>query len=336
MNAVNSLFGSVSFGSDAKQELLIDIGSTNTRIIIGSKLVFFEPTCLAIHKHTGSVIAVGEKAHKLLGKTPKSVEISFPVSYGSVSNTKHFELFLSAILLELLPKNKFNRFIFGLRGKVSVPTSVSPAKKKLLSNCLKRVGFTKFEFIESSKAISKSVFNSKKVVEDICIIDIGGQSTEIAVLSMGEIISTKSFKWGGIQLSEALQRIVREKHHCVVGWHIAEAAKLQIGSVEKGKDKFAIRGKDLITQASKTILVSSNEVKEDFSKSLYELLDGVKNFLSLLPSETVISVLENGIFVTGGGSKLKGIDTLITQNLKCEVLLSRNPQKDTINGLSKL
>lgn len=316
------------------KELSIDIGSANTRIFSDNQEIFSEPTCLVYHKDSDSVVAVGNKALMLLGKTPSSIEIGFPVQQGSIFNTKYFELFLLAVLNKVMPKNKLKRIIFGMNGKFSVMSSLSPAKKRLLQNLLKKVGFSKIKLVDSSYAAALSICNGDKtLLNNFCVIDIGAQKTEIAVFSMDELVRSRSFKWGGIKLTEALQKIVRSEHQCVVGWHLAEEAKKQVGTLGSEKNKFALHGKDLISQASKTIVFSSDDVRVEFIKLFNELLDDIQSFISTLPSETAVSILDRGIFMTGGGSMLSGIDSVIRKRLKCDVFISDNPKRDVINGL---
>lgn len=317
-----------------RDELALDIGSANTKIFLNNKEIFFEPTCIAYHKGSDSVVSVGQKALMLLGKAPSSIEVVFPVQHGSLSNTKYFELYLTTVLNLISTESKFGKMIFGFRGKVAVMSSLSPSKRRLLLSILKKIGFSKIELVDASYAAAVSASGGNKTHSgNICIIDIGAQKTEIAVFSLGELIASKHYKWGGIQLTESLQKISRSEHKCVVGWHLAEEAKKQIGTLENTRSKYVIRGKDLVTQSSKTITINSEDVRAEFNKLFDNLLDNLQNFISTLPSETAISILDRGIFVTGGTSLLKGIDKAIIERLKCDVFLSNNPQLDVINGL---
>lgn len=318
------------------QPLLIDLGSSYTRIYIGKKEVFNQPTCLAVHINSESVIAFGDKALKLLGKTPQSVEINFPMLQGEIAHTRYLELYLSAVLNDVLPDMRLQRYLFGVYAKVGIPNSLSPAKKSLLAQVLKNIGFVKVDFVGSGYAVAKNISKNADKLRDICVLDIGAQKAEISIFSLGELIYSQSYRWGGIFLTENLQRIVRNKHHCVVGWHVAEEAKKEIGGFVTSKEKLAIRGKDLVTQASKTALVDANDVKVEFTKSLDELLDNIQQFIALLPSEVAISVLDKGIYITGGTSQLRGIDLAVIEKFKCDVFISTQPEKDVIIGLQNI
>lgn len=318
------------------QPLLIDLGSSYTRIYIGKKEIFNQATCLAVHTNTESVVAYGNKALELLGKAPNSVEINFPILNGEVSHSKYLELFLTVVLNEVLPDLGMKKNLFGLQAKVAVPNSLSPAKKTLLEQVLKSVGFNKIEFIGSSYVVAKNISKNDKNLRDICVLDIGAQKAEISIFSLGELIYSKSYRWGGIYLTEQLQKIIRNKHNCVVGWHVAQSAKKEIGSVVVSKEKLAIRGKDLVTQASKTIIIDSNDVRVEFAKLLDELLDNIQQFIALLPSEVAISVLDKGIYLTGGTSQLQGIDQAVIEKFKCDVLVSTKPENDVIVGLQNI
>lgn len=324
------------FGMEKIEPLLIDLGSSYTRISLGNKEVFNQETCVAVHKNTESVISFGEKALRLLGKTPRSVEISFPVLNGEVAHPKYLELFLNSVLNEIFPEKKLHRYLFGLQAKVAVPNSLSPAKKTLLNQVFKNTGFSKVELIGSGYLVAKNISKNDNKLRDICVLDLGAQKAEISIFSLGELIYAQSYRWGGVFLTECLQKIIRTKHQCVVGWHIAEEAKKEIGSVVATKEKLAIRGKDLATQASKTVIVDSNDVKVEFSKMLDELLDNIQQFISLLPSEVAVSVLDKGIYITGGTSQLRGIDQAVIEKFKCDVLISTKPDRDVITGLQNL
>ncbi len=317
------------------EPILIDLGSSYTRISIGDKEVFNQPTCLAIHTGTQSIVTFGDKALRLLGKAPNLVEINFPVQNGVIAHTKYLELFLSAAIEEIFPSAQIQRYLFGIRAKVAIPAATSPAKRELLTKVLKNVGFSSITLVESSSVIVQNLVQKDAHMKDICILDIGSLKTEISIFSSGEIISSKLFKWGGVNLTECLQKIVRNKHKCVVGWHVAEATKKEIGTVLNSKEKVAIQGKDLVTQASKTIIVDAGDVKKDFVEQIDELLDYIQQFFALLPSEIAISVLQKGIYITGGTSQLEGIDEVFIDRFKCDVLISKNPNSDISIGLQK-
>ncbi len=318
------------------EPLLIDLGSSYTRVYSGDSEIFNEATCLAVHTNTQSVVAIGNKALNLLGKTPQSIEVNFPVLHGVIAHPKYLEYYLTAVLKAALPDTQFQRYLLGITTKIAVPSSVSPAKKTLLQQVLKAVGFTKIDFVKSGYAVAKNISQNDTKLKDICVLDIGAYKSEISIFSLGELIYSQSYRLGGIYFTESLQKIVRSKHHCVVGWHVAEAAKKEIGSVTTSKEKVAIRGKDLMTQASKTVILDASDIKTEFSKLLDELLDNIQQFISLLPSEVAVSVLDKGIYLTGGGSQLMGIDQALIEKFKCDVLVSTSPEKDVIIGLQKI
>lgn len=319
----------------SRKPLYIDLGSANTRVFSGDAQVFNEATCIAVHRSTSSIVAFGNKALKLLGKNPNTIEVSFPIQQGSVSDTRYLELYLTAVLDTIFPDINFKRFLFGLSLKIAIPSVLAPAKQKLLHRILKRVGFTQIEFVSSGYAIARNSIGEQLLTKDICILDIGAQKTEISVFSLGELIHAQLFNWGGVMMTETLQNVVRQKHSCILGWHLAETAKLDLGTLESNKSKLAVRGKDIISQSAKTILISASEVQHEFLNQVEELCDQIQQFIALLPSEIAISVLEKGIYLTGGVSQLKGIDSVLIERFKCDVLLSTNPQLDVVQGLKK-
>lgn len=333
MNVIGSLKSVLSSGFTSQEPVLIDLGSSNTRIYHNEKKVFDEPTCLAVHTSSQSVVAVGMKALKLLGKAPKSVKISFPIQHGAVAHTRYLEFFLSSVIGSILPDKAISKYLFGVSARIAVPASVSPAKKALLKQILKNAGFVNIQFVHSGFAVAKNCIAQDSDLKDICVVDLGAQKTEVSVFSLGELVHSELYGWGGIDLTETLQRVVRTKHHCVVGWHVAEAAKKQVGSLVASQEKLAIQGKDLVSQASKTVILDASDLKGEFTKELDELLDRIQQFIALLPSEIAVSVLSKGIYITGGTSQLQGIDQLFMKRFKCDVLVSSNPELDVAIGL---
>jgi len=306
-----------------RPKLLFDVGSANTRVYLDEKLVFSEATCIAYHQRSKSVVAIGNKALSLLGKTPSSIKLGFPIQNGSIANTKLFELFMQVVVERVLFGYKLQRMVLGLSGNFLVMDSLSPAKKNLLLKSLKSLGFLKVELKSTPYLLASENYGEDiKKLDGVCIIDIGAQKTEISVFALNELVATTSFKWGGIKFTEVLQQKVRTKYQCVVSWHLAEEAKKQVGSLLKVKQKFALRGKDLITQGSKTVILSADDLYADYSLLLDDLLVNIQEFFATLPSEIAILILEKGVFLVGEGSRLKGIDTAIRDRLKCDVFLT--------------
>lgn len=325
MNVLNSIQSGLSDSFSRSEPVFIDLGSSKTRIYVGSKLLFSQATCIAVHTSSDSVVAYGDTALRLLGKTPKAVSVCFPVQNGSISHSRYLGLFVSAVVTQVFKTSKIQRYIFGMHAVVGVPTGLSPAKKNLLEVALRSAGFTKV------------TFKSIGLLFDVegCVIDLGAQKTEVSVVSQQEVIETKLIKWGGIDLTELLQKVVREKYHCVLGWHVAEKTKLEVGTLLTTKNKVAIQGKDLSTQSSKTVIVKSSDIQESFSLQVSEILDQVQYVFSLLPSEIIIDILQKGIYLTGGTSQLEGLNTAFMERFHCEVIVSKRPQADVSIGLQR-
>ncbi len=303
-------------------ELVFNIGSANTTVYFNDKLVFSEPSCVAYHQEIKAVVAIGHKSLALLGKTPKSVKIGFPVQNGEVADTQLFELFIQAVLDRVLVGYSWQRIVFGLKGQFLIMDSLSPAKKSLLQSILRSLGFLKVKFVSAPYSLALSGYGDNfKKLAGACIVDIGAQKTEISVFALNELVASTVFKWGGIKFTEVLQQKIRSKYQCVVSWHLAEEAKRQVSSLLKTKRKFALRGKDLVTQASKTVIISNSDLSKEYHILVDELIINIQEFLATLPSEIAILVLEKGIFLVGEGSNLKGLDSMIRDSLKCDVFL---------------
>jgi rod shape-determining protein MreB and related proteins len=339
------LFGSWQqrLGQLTGDQLFIDPGSSFTRIYWGKKLVFNESTCLAIHRPTQSVVAIGNKASSLLGKSAKQIQVSFPIQAGTIASPSDFALFLRTILSQTFPNFSLQRLLFGAPSVWALPGELSPVNRELFDRTIKEAGLGRVVTHKQVAAAANALSGSDEE-DSFLIVNLGGQKIECAVFSSGELVHIRSFIWGGVQLTEAIQRLVRSEHSCALGWQVAEQAKKQLGVLhlpslplaKRKERKASLRGKDLITQASKTIIVSSGLFQDEWQRSANELLDLLQHFLSEVPTDLVTGTLERGVYLTGGSSYLEGWGEFLGEQLQCQVHLSPQPELDVIRGLVKL
>jgi rod shape-determining protein MreB and related proteins len=327
--------------------LYLDPGSSYTRVYLGKKLVINEPTCLAIHRPTQSVVAVGAKAAALLGKSAKKISVSFPIQAGAIADTQDFSLFLNTILERVFPDFSLRHYLLGIPSSWALPGELSPVKRGLFDQSIRSVnmaGYVPHKQVAAAAASLNERTKESASEESFFLVSVGGQKTECAVFSAGELVHIRTFIWGGVKLTETIQRLVRAEHSCALGWHAAEQAKKQMGVLQlpslplaKRKErKASLRGKDLITQASKTIIVSSGLFQEEWQRGASELLDLIQQFLSEVPTDLVTSSLERGLYLTGGSSYLEGWSDFLGEQLQCPVHLSPQPELDVVRGLVKL
>ncbi|GEM_PF-805800 len=340
MNKFGAFIGGlVSSGETIDDQLFIDAGSSNTRIYLGERLVYSEPTCVAVHRPSDTVVAIGTKAQKLLGKVGENMAVSFPVQHGVVANPAHMEIFLSTVLKRIMTDFSLKRTILGMKTWYAMPVSASPLEKQFMREILSSVGFAKINLLPGIEAAFRSVVEKSSSTQSYFVFNLGGQLAEIGIFSANNFVTGKAIKWGGVQFTEAIQEIIRHEHECAIGWHIAEQTKFDIARVlgersgSKSKTKATVRGKDVIKQISKTVVVSADIFDVSFNELMEELFSSLETFLSELPSELVTNALDQGIYLTGAASQLDGLGEALAEKLQSTVNYSQQPGTDTVKGM---
>lgn len=321
------------------ETVIVDLGSSYTRVVVGDTLLFNEPTCIAFHKQSGAVISIGEQAQRLLGKTPQSVMVLFPVLEGNIADDEATILFLRAVLQKVSAKQSLVRQITGLKGKIGMMPSISPVQQTVFQTVLRQSGFGKCHYFSQSNVLLEQM--SATIGDTVTILDIGGQKTACSVFTGGTLVRSTTFPLGGVQITEAIQEYLRREHESLLGWHSAEQIKKEVeihpNKVLKQKEsKIQIRAKDIVSQKSKLITLSSSAFQEPLIQILHEISEQIELFLGQLPTELVTSILDTGIFLTGGTAQLKGIVPVIAEQLHTNIFLSKTPQLDCILGLQSI
>lgn len=324
----------------ATQDILFDVGSSNTRIAIGGSVVFNEPTCIAVHTQSDAVIAIGYKAAALLGKTPSSISVVFPIKAGRVSSEVYATRFMEAVLQSVVQSNLISA-VLGFSAKVVVPAKLSPVEMSVWERTIRSVGVSRLSLVSNAQALYAAIAGPKALTHSVCVIDLGGQKTDFAVLSAGEVVAAQTYKTGGVECTEMIQDYLRMNELFIVGWQSAEECKKEVGQVsceeKKVKDKkLAVRGKDAHYHVAKTVIVTSSMFQESLCAYADTLLKQLKQFFSLVPPELAAGALERGIYFTGAGSQLKGLDAHLQDNLKTEFIMLPEPGLSSIKGLIAL
>lgn len=329
----------ISFDSLLKRKtILFDIGSSNTRVCIDGKVAFSEPTCIAIHTKTQAVLAIGTKAVSLLGKTPKNIIVVFPIKSGVVASEVYVHLFLDTVLQQLAVLDVVSS-LFGLKGIAAVPSDLSPVNITTWKKVFQKANVQEISCIEIAKALYTHIAGPKALTHSICIVDVGGQKTDISVLSAGEIVVARTYALGGVDCTEIVQDTLYEKESFVLGWQSAEKAKKEMIHITNKKIKektLVLRGKDAHHHVAKTIQVKSSLFEKEMEFFAQTLVENIRHFFSLVPPELAASTLERGIYISGGGAVLQGLKEYIETELKTEIVLVSEPQQAGIKGLMAL
>ena len=340
MSRVTDALQSVTSLSAVQMPLFFDCGSTVTRVFFNGTVVLEEPTCVALHSQTGAVVAMGKKAESLLGKVSDRFQVVFPVQYGEVTNPDTLIAFLNAVTDQVVTARAAKTL--GVPVVVAVPTNTSPVQKTIYAETFKKAGFRSVRLVSQAQALLFELGGEGKN-ESFCYFSLGGQKSECAIFTLDEMIQSTTFRTGGVQLTEIVQREVRLEYNLEISWHVAESIKREVctlasfvpGGKRIGGTKIAVRGKDVTTQAGKTVVVSSTDFSEAFGQVVEELLDELQFFFSTVPAHLVAASLESGIFITGGLSQMPGVKELLESTFSAPVELSSNPSLDVVKGVVK-
>jgi rod shape-determining protein MreB len=313
------------------KDIGIDLGTANVLINIqGSGIVLNEPSVVAIDTQTGRVLAVGSEAYKMVGRTPNNIRAVRPLKDGVIADFDMTEQMLSYFIKKLNVK--------GLMSKPNIliccPTNTTDIERKAIRQAAEKSGGNKV-YLESEPKVA-AVGAGLDIFQPFgsMIIDIGGGTSDIAVLSLGDIVESSSLRVAGDRLNVDIANYVRKKHSLQIGEHTAEKIKIEIGTVVKGhrQAEMNVRGRDVVTGLPKTITLTSDEVQEAIKDTLDAIVIACKDVLSKTPPELASDIIDRGVVVTGGGALLDGIDIMLSEELQVPVVVAETPLDDVAVG----
>ncbi len=314
-----------------RQQLAIDLGTSNIRISVPQKgLSINEPAVVAINKNTNKIMAIGEEARDMLGKTPEDVIAAKPLKNGVIANYRITE----AIIKYYTDKTLHNIRIFGPEIMTSVPAGVTSTERKAVIDAVKSIGTNNVFIIKSPLAAALGAGIAIAEPHGNMILDIGGGTSETAVISLGNIVSQNSIRTGGDAMDNAIIDYVRKKYNLSIGKKTAEKIKLEIGSIIPmiKEEEIEISGSNTITELPEIITISSTDVVEALKSPMKEIINSVKSVLQQTPPELSADVIDRGIILTGNGSRLRGIDELLSKVTGVPVHLAEEPEFCVIKG----
>lgn len=315
----------------------IDLGTTNTIICIQEKgIIINEPSIVAVNNRFDQIIAVGEDARKMLGKTPQFISITKPLISGIISDFEVTEKMLKYFI------DKIQRESFNLSARpmvvIGIPLDVTEVEKKAVEDAALGAGAGQVYLVEEVMA---AAIGARLPIQDpsgSMIINLGGGKTEIAVTSLNGIVTWKALDVAGETLNKNIIHYARDHFNLLIGEKIAENIKLTIGSAHQMGESASIemRGRDLLTGLPKEIIVDDYQIRESMKSSIISIVDSIKAALENTPPELVADIYERGVVLAGGGSLLKGIDQEIAANIEIPVRIADDPQTCTIRGINIL
>jgi rod shape-determining protein MreB len=312
----------------------IDLGTANTLVYIKKKgIVINEPSVVAINQKTGKVLAIGENAKKMVGKTPAHIVAIRPLIDGVISDFEVTEQMLK-FFIDKVHKKGFFSLLSRPRIVIGIPSSVTEVERKAVRDAAISAGAKEVYLIEEPMAAAIGARLPIQEAAGNMIVDIGGGTTDIAVISLGGIVVSKSLKIAGDEMNEGIIQYAREQFNILLGERTAESVKISIGSAcDIGEElETQIRGRDLVTGLPREATVTGEQIREALRKSVKVIVDSTRATVEETPPELVADIMHRGIILTGGGSLLKGLDKIISQETKMPVKITEDPLTTVVRG----
>ncbi|MBI2338283.1 rod shape-determining protein [Candidatus Daviesbacteria bacterium] len=336
------MFGSIwQFFS---HDIGIDLGTVNTLVLVkGKGIVIREPTVVALHKKTRQVLAIGTEAKRMLGRTPAAIEAVRPLRDGVISDFDTTEAMLRYFIHKV--HESPGKGIFSLpkipkpRVVVGIPSGVTEVERRAVQDACISAGAREAYLIEEPMA---AAIGAKLPVEDpegVMVVDIGGGTTEIAVISLGGMVINKSLRIAGDELDEEIINYMRTRYGMLIGERTAEEVKIEIGSAfPVGKDDMVtvIRGRDLSNGLPKSLKVTAAEIREALTPIVSQMITAIAEILEETPPELLTDIVERGIYLAGGGALLRGLDKRIAEETKLPVYVADDPLTTVVRGCGEV
>lgn len=316
------------------KEIGIDLGTANTLVFLkGKGIVKREPSVVAVDTKNDTVLAVGNQAKNMIGRTPGSIVAVRPLKDGVIAD---FDV-TAAMLKYFISKTARSIFFSKPRMVICMPSGVTAVEKKAVEDVAKQAGGGIIELIEEPMAAA--IGAGMPVCEAVgnMIVDIGGGTSEVAVISLGDIVTSKSERVAGDRMDEAIISYIRRKYNLLIGERTAENLKIKIGSAVpyENESEMVVKGRNLLDGFPKDIEISSKEVREALHDPLQRIVEAVKCTLENTPPELSADIIDKGIVLSGGGALLRGIDTLISESTNMPVYIAENPLECVAQGAGK-
>lgn len=313
------------------KDIGIDLGTANVCVYVkGKGIVLNEPSVVAIDNQTKKVLAVGDEARRMVGRTPGNIVAIRPLRDGVIADFEITEAMLRHFLTKIGGKSLFTR----PRILICCPTNITSVEQKAIREAAERSGGAREVYIEEEPKVA-AVGAGMEIFQPSgnMVVDIGGGTTDVAVLSMGDIVTASSIKIAGDKFDMAIMRYIKNKYKLLIGERTAEDIKVQIGTVYGGRqDEMDIRGRDMVSGLPQTITICSEEVQDALAESVGSIVQASKNVLERTPPELSADIIDKGVFLTGGGALIHGLDQLLADELKVPVLVADDPMMCVAKG----
>lgn len=314
------------------KDIGIDLGTSNIRIHIkGRGVVITEPSVVAINQITGEVLAVGNQAKEMIGRTPDNIVALKPLKDGVIADFESTRALIQNLISRVVQKSLFYR----PRIVVSIPSEITDVEERAVEGVVYKSGAKEVYLMEEVMAAAIGSGIKVEKPEGSMIVDLGGGTSEMAVLSLGGIVVSNAIKVAGERLDKDIVEYIKRNFNVIIGEGEAEEVKKQIGAATSAmtEDRMNVKGRNLISGLPETITVTTQDINEAMKDSLNEIIRVLKLTLEQTPPELASDIMENGIVLSGGLSKLKNIDMLINEETGMPVFIAENPDKCVIKGV---
>ncbi|MHB8835856.1 MAG: rod shape-determining protein [Candidatus Methylomirabilia bacterium] len=316
-------------------DLSIDLGTANTLVYQkGKGIVMDEPSVVAVHKDTNRVLAVGKEAKNMLGRTPGSIVAIRPMRDGVIAN---FEI-TEAMLRYFIQKVHNRKTLVRPRIVISVPSGITQVEKRAVRDSAQSAGAREVYLVEEPMAAAIGAGMPIQEPSGNMIVDIGGGTTEVAVISLSGIVFAKSIRIAGDEMDEAIVNYVKRKYNLLIGERTAEQIKIEIGSAfpQETRQSLDVKGRDLVAGIPRTQSISDAEIREAMLEPVNAIIDTIKIALERTPPELAADIVDKGIVLAGGGALLRGLDALIREETGLPITIAEDPLTCVVIGTGKV
>jgi rod shape-determining protein MreB and related proteins len=327
MGFVNNFLGRFS------QDIGIDLGTANTLVYVrGKGIVINEPSVVALNKKTGEVLAIGKEAQRMVGKTPAHIVAIRPLRDGVISDFEVTEQMLS-YFIQKVHEDGFH-VLPRPRVVIGIPSSVTEVERRAVEEASLRAGARAVFLIEESMAAAIGLRLPIHEATGNIVVDIGGGTSEISVISLGGIVVNRTLRIAGDELNENIVQYARNNFNMLIGERTAEEIKIRIGSAHESSEllEAPVRGRDLVTGLPKEVIMSGSQVREAMQKSIGTIVDAIKQCIEETPPELLSDIIEQGIYLAGGGALLKGLANVITDATQIRCHIADDPLTAVVRG----
>ena len=317
------------------KDMGIDLGTANTLVYVkGKGVVLNEPSVVAINTNSKAVLAVGNEAKQMIGRTPGSIVAIRPLKDGVIADFDVTERMLRMFIEKVCPKGAFT----SPRVMVCFPSGITAVEKRAIEEATKQAGAREVKLLEEPMAAAIGAGLATDEPRGSMVVDIGGGTTEVAIISLDGIVTAKSLRTAGDDLDKAIINYIKRAYNLMIGERTAETVKITLGSaykISEVDETMEIRGRDLLTGLPKVVEIGETEIREALSEPVSAIIDAIKTTLEKTPPELAADIMDRGIMLTGGGALLRGIDKLINEETHMPVNIAENPLDCVALGAGK-